>query len=160
VPKKVPIIATNKSIEKLHDQQVSDLVKQLGNIPLSDSTLRKQAKEMNLPQFKGVLMQNSKMPEGNCTYIINIDMMGGAGLHWVAIVQQNKTSYVYDSFGRRASNLITHYTNTMKTRGYKVRNTDLSDQDQYGSRSVDCGHRCLSALKIYKTQGLAAYKRL
>ena len=148
------------NVEDLHEQQVGDLVKKLGNIPLSDTTLREVSKDFNLPQFKGVMMQNSKMPEGNCTYIMNIDMMGGPGIHWVAVVQQNKTVYVYDSFGRRASSLISHYTNTMKSRGYKVKNTDLSDQDQYGSRSVDCGHRCLSALKIYKTHGLHEYMQL
>jgi hypothetical protein len=148
------------SVEDHHQQQVDELVKTLGNVPLSNVTIAREAKIMNLPIFKGVFMQNSKIPEGNCTYIMNIDMLNGPGIHWVAFVQQSKVVYVYDSFGRRASSLITHYTNTMKSRGYKVKNTDLSDQDQYGSRTVDCGHRCLSALKIYKTQGLKVYMRL
>ena len=79
-------------------------------------------------------------------------------MHWLSVVQQNKTCYVYDSFGRRASNVLPRFYHTMKARGYTIKNTD-KDIDQ-ADKNVDCGHRALSALMIYKKHGIDAYMQL
>ena len=115
---------------------------------------------MKFHKFLGVRLQDETMPSGNGCYILNTDVHDGAGIHWVAVVQHNKTCYVYDSFGRRAQTLLRPFVQNRIGRGYKIKNTDLTDQDQYGYKSVDCGHRCLSALKIYKDHGLQEYLKL
>ena len=150
----------NEAFEQIHSKQVKALVKKLGNKALSDSDIRKEVKGLNLPKFSGVFLQNSILPEGNCCYIINQDVVGGPGLHWLSVVQQNKVCYVYDSFGRSAGRLIPKFHHIMVGRGYKVKNTDLTDQDQYGDKSLDCGHRAISALMIYKKHGLDGYMQL
>lgn len=149
----------NDVYEQIHDKQVKALVKKLGNKPLSDIDLRKEATNLKLPKFKGVFMQNSLLPDGNCTYIVNQDVVGGGGIHWIAVVQQNKTCYVYDSFGRGAGRLVPKFHHDRIARGYKIKNTDL-DADQFGDKTVDCGHRCLSAMMIYKKHGLDGYMQL
>lgn len=150
----------NDTFEQIHDKQVKILVKKLGNKAMSDTEIRKEANNLKLPKFSGVFLQNSVLPEGNCSYIINQDVIGGPGIHWIAVVQHNKVCYVYDSFGRGAGRLVPKFHQIMVGRGYKVKNTDLTDQDQYGSKSVDCGMRCLSALMIYKKYGLDGYMQL
>lgn len=108
----------------------------------------------------GVYMQDQKIPLKNGTFIINNDIMSNKGIHWCAGVIQGKTIYIYDSFGRRSRNLLPIFTQQMKMLGYKIKNTDLSDRDQNGTKSVDCGHRSVSALKIYKEYGLQGYMKL
>jgi hypothetical protein len=150
----------NDAFEQLHATQVKALVKKLGNKALSDTEIRKEVNGLKIPKFSGVFLQNSVLPEGNCTYIINQDVVGGPGIHWLGVVQQNKTCYVYDSFGRSAGRVIPKFHHIMVGRGYKIRNTDLSDADQHGDRSVTCGHRAISALMIYKKHGLDGYMQL
>ena len=82
----------------IHDNQVKKIVKKLGNKPLSDMDLKKEATSMKLTKFMGVKLQDETMPTGNGCYIINTDTNDGRGIHWVSVVQHNKKCYVYDSF--------------------------------------------------------------
>lgn len=121
----------------------------------------RECKKISGIGFTGVYMQNQLPPlRTNSTFIMNNDLTTGEGIHWVAGVVHGKTVYVYDSFGRRSKNLLPIFTQQMKAKRYRIVNTDLSDQDQYGYKSVDCGHRCISALKIYKSYGLRGFKLL
>ena len=123
-------------------------------------SLKKQAYTVKFHKFLGVRLQDETMPSGNGCYIINTDVNDWQGINWVAVVQHNKSCYVCDSFGRKAQTLLIPLVHNRIGRGYKIKNTDLTDQDQYGYKSVDCGHRCLSALKIYKVHGLQEYLKL
>ena len=107
-------------------------------------------------------MQNSNIPDTSGMFIMNNDAIGGLGIHWIAgIIDKDKNCvYLYDSFGRGSRRILPYFTQVMIAKGYKVKNADLSDQDQYGSRSVDCGHRCISALSIYAKHGIKAYMKL
>ena len=149
----------NQVVESIHAKQVEKLVKKLGNKPLSDLALKKEAHLLKLPQFLGVRMQNESMPDGNGCYIINNDLLNGHGIHWIGVVQQNKVCYVYDSFGRRCDKLVKYFHHNRISQGYKIRNTD-NDADQRGNYTVTCGHRVLSALKIYKDHGLDYYMQI
>jgi hypothetical protein len=147
-------------VEDQHIEYNKKLIKKLGNIPLSDSEIRKEAKILNLPNFKGVIMQNGIIPKGNCTYIMNVDYVGGPGIHWIGVVQHGRTIYVYDSYGRKTTNLVSHFAHTMISRGFKIKDTDRTDQEQYGSKTVNCGHLTLAALMIHKKYGLEGYMKL
>ena len=150
----------NDVVENIHAKQVASLVKKLGNIPLSDLELKREAHALKIPDFMGVRMQDENMPDGNGCYIINTDIRNGTGIHWLAVVQKNKVCYVFDSFGRQSCNLVKFFHQNRINRGYRMRNTDTSDADQHGTTSVTCGQRCLSALKIYKDYGLDYYMQL
>lgn len=110
--------------------------------------------------FTGVFMQNEMPPLKNSSFVMNNDVTSGQGIHWVCGVIKGKTIYIFDSFGRRSRNLLPIFSQNVKSHGFKIINTDLSDQDQYGHTSVDCGHRCISSLKIYNTYGLKGFKLL
>jgi hypothetical protein len=132
----------------------------LGNVPLTDATVNKEGKAAFGSKWLGVKMQNSQIPNRDGYMIMNNDFLGGSGIHWISIIKKGHNIYVYDSFGRTAGNLLPVFANKMKGRGYKIYNADTSDQDQYGSKSVTCGHRCLSALNIAKTYGIDAFMSL
>lgn len=104
-------------------------------------------------------MQNDKVPKRNCSFIMNNDISSGNGIHWVACIIIGKTVYIYDSFGRSSNYLLPIFSRNMKADGFKIVNTER-DAEQFGDKSVICGHLCLSALKIYKNHGLKAFLKL
>lgn len=127
---------------------------------MSDSLLTKICTKYFKSKFLGVFMQNSKIPIKDGFLIINNDFLGGPGIHWIACILKGKRAYIYDSFGRLAKNVIPKLVKNMKQKGYTILNTDTSDQDQYGYKSVDCGHRSISALLIADKYGTRAYMTL
>ena len=70
----------NDVVEHIHAKQVASLVKKLGNIPLSDLELKREAHALKIPDFMGVRMQDENMPDGNGCYIINTDIRNGTGI--------------------------------------------------------------------------------
>jgi hypothetical protein len=145
-------------VESHHNGQVQKLKKKLGNIPLTDMTLVTECKK--IPNFLGVFMQNSNVPLRNGCFIMNTDVLGNSGVHWVAVVIQGKTVNIYDSFARYAHNLLPIFHQRVRSQGFRIQNADLNDQDQYGSSSVDCGHRCISALLVYRDYGVPTFLKL
>ena len=43
--------ALNNVVEQMHEKQVASLVKKLGNIPLSDSDVKREAHALKIPDF-------------------------------------------------------------------------------------------------------------
>jgi hypothetical protein len=153
------VLKTNRDVENHHAEQVRKLKARLGNVALNDTVLRKECRKIS--DFRGVFMQNSRVPlHTNGCFVMNTDVLGNAGIHWVAVVVQGKTVNIYDSFARYARNLLPIFTQRIKAEGFRVRNADLNDQDQYGSTSVDCGHRCISALLLYRDYGVPTFLKL
>lgn len=69
---------------------------------LTDSDLRKYAKIMRIPHFRGVFMRNNlpkNGPKTNETAIINLDDKDGPGTHWVAYRKIGDDVTYFDSFG-------------------------------------------------------------
>lgn len=155
-----PLAKENKQFEAIHKAYVKDLKSSLGNVALDDVTIKKTCKKLFGDKFLGCLMQNSPIPLRDGYFIINTDYIGGAGLHWMSVVKQGHNIYIYDSFGRKANNIISSFVQKMVDHGFKIYNTDLSDADQFGYTSVDCGHRSISALMIHSKYGLRAYMAL
>jgi hypothetical protein len=136
------------------------LKQQLGNIALSDKTLNTVCKKLFNSKFLGVFMQNSNIPSKDGYMIINNDFIGGPGEHWLSCIKSGKNLYIYDSFGRLGKNILPKLVARMQQKGYTIHNADTSDQDQYGSTSVDCGHRSTSALMIAHKYGIKAFMTL
>jgi hypothetical protein len=136
------------------------LRQQLGNVALTDKTLKSVCSKLFGTKFLGVFMQNSRIPSKDGYMIVNNDFIGGPGIHWLACIKQGKNLYIYDSFGRLGKNILPNLVTRMKQKGYTIHNTDTTDQDQYGNKSVDCGHRCVSALMIAQNYGIRAFMTL
>jgi ribosomal protein L16/L10AE len=152
---------SDRAVEALHRRQTKKLKQELGNVPLSDVTLRKKCKQLFRAKFLGIRMQDQTFPSGKSGYgIMNTDHTGGSGIHWVAVVKTGNSTHVYDSFGRHAKNVVPTFTKSIIGRGRVVRSADPSDADQHGYTSVDCGHRCLSALMIANSHGVNEFLKL
>jgi hypothetical protein len=145
-------------VEQHHNGQVQALKQKLGNHALTDKTVARECRK--IPDFRGVFMQNSNVPLKNGCFVMNTDVVGNSGVHWVAVVVQGRTVNVYDSFARYARNLLPIFSQRVKAQGFRIRNADLNDQDQYGASTVDCGHRCISALLVYRDYGVPIYLKL
>tara|TARA_R110000772_G_scaffold106125_2_gene207955 strand:+ start:2359 stop:2811 length:453 start_codon:yes stop_codon:yes gene_type:complete len=81
--------------------------------------------------------------------IINVDKAGMSGSHWVALVKNKKTVYVYDSFGRPTKNLI---PSVLTSGNGKVRDADY-DAEQ-NTNETDCGARCVAFLVFVERYGI------
>ena len=150
----------NNQMEAIHRKQVIELKARLGNVALSDSTVSRICRNLFKTKFLGVFMQDSNIPQRNGYMVLNNDFVGGKGIHWLAVIKTGKNVYIYDSFGRLGRNILPHFCRNLQRHGYTIHNTDTSDQDQYGNKSVDCGHRCISALKIAHRYGINAFMQL
>ncbi len=78
-------------------------------------------------KFVGVF-PSDRIPrlKNNQYVILNLDKEGKSGSHWVAVVKHNNKSFLYDSFGRRASKII---PSLGQSRNGMVVNTEL-DKEQ------------------------------
>lgn len=109
---------------------------------LTNIDLRKYAKELKIPFFKGVFMRNSlpKHVNRNECAIVNLDNIDGPGTHWVAYKKHNNLVIYFDSYGNLAppKELVNYFGNR------------CSIQYNYSryqpNNSVKCGHLCLAFL--------------
>jgi hypothetical protein len=133
--------------EKKYQQLVKHFHKVVGDRTTYDDELRKVAKRLFGRKFMGVFpsdripkMKNKQM------LIANLDSSGEPGSHWVAIVKENNTTLVYDSFGRSLHKILPKF----QGRG-KVIMTE-KDAEQRISED-DCGARSLAFLSIFHKYG-------
>ena len=92
-------------------------------------------------------------PNKNNSYcVINTDSSKQKGAHWVSIYKKNNNLYVYDSFGRKTSNILKKFYKKMKVLGYKIIESK-NDPEQKTSQK-DCGLRCISFLLVVKFKGI------
>lgn len=109
---------------------------------LTDVELRKFAKLMKIPYFRGVFMRDNlpkNGPRKNESAIVNLDITEGPGTHWVAYKKRGNLVIYFDSYGdlRPALEL-------QKYLGDGVR--IYYNHDKYQFKSYNCGHLCLEFL--------------
>jgi hypothetical protein len=128
----------------------------LGNDTTYLDELNRVGKRLFGGKFKGVFPSN-RIPrlKHNEYVILNLDKEGEAGSHWVALVKHNNKSYLYDSFGRRASKII---PDLLKSGNGIVANTELDKEQK--ETEYDCGARTISSLMVYDLFGLKYYLKL
>ena len=130
------------------------IISMLGKDALQGKTIQDTAKKLFGSKFRGVYSQNEKALDISKTgyYIINTDIVGKSGTHWVALYITTKTVYVFDSFGRKSARLLPHLVSKAKNHNKKVIDTD-HDQDQADKSNV-CGQLCISWLMVVKSIGI------
>lgn len=109
--------------------------------PLSNIELKKYARQLKIPYFRGVFMRNS-LPEKirkNEKGIINLDGMDGPGTHWVAYKKNGSRVIYFDSFGNLPPTLETiSYFNSS---GPCVIQYNYNIYQKFST--VNCGQLCL-----------------
>ena len=98
-------------------------------------------------------------PNNNKTYsILNTDHSSKSGTHWVALVQNGNTLYVYDSFGRTKEYLMKQFNDWMNRNNYKV--VFVNKKLDQNGKQVNCGMRCLLWLIFVDKYGLTKCKNI
>ena len=101
-------------------------------------------------KFKGVY-PSDKIPKLNdlSPYaILNLDTSKEKGSHWVAIAKHGDNTYLYDSFGRKYTQII---PNLQYSGNGKIINTD--DDAEQKIYEMDCGARSLAWLVFFDKWG-------
>jgi hypothetical protein len=91
-------------------------------------------------RYIGTFSQDYKpQKKPTCQYfIINNQLKGQPGEHWIAIVKNGNTYYIYDSFARHAERLIPIFS-----KNKLIIESDKTDSEQRGKSEI-CGALCLS----------------
>lgn len=135
-----------KEVESFFDEVLRTLQSSMGKDITSEDQLRKVGHALLGKSFKGVFPVDRLPPlrQGQCC-VINLDQSGEPGSHWVA-VYKSQPYCIYDSFGRRSSNILP----SLKT----IQVVD-SDYDAEQKLSEDnCGQRSLGWLWCVKKIGI------
>jgi hypothetical protein len=143
------------------EQYYNHILKTIGHKLLgSDTTyvddLNDVGKRLFGNKFVGVFPSN-RIPrlKNNQYVILNLDEEGELGSHWVAVVKHKNKSFLYDSFGRRASKII---PSLKKSGNGMVVDTELDKEQK--ETEFDCGARSATALMVYHLFGLKYYLKL
>jgi hypothetical protein len=148
-------MSDQKKIHKVYDKKVKQITKSkklnLGNGSTTNFQLD-EASEYLLPpgKYQGTFPYD-KLPSLKSTHscIINLDNSTQPGSHWVAIYRSGLRLCCYDSFGRKAKQILPD----MKIRkGLKVSNSDLDAEQTHDEKN--CGPRCLAWLDIVYSKGI------
>lgn len=121
-----------------------------GNNTTYMTTLNEVGKKLLGSKFKGVFpSDNIPVLTDKTPYaILNLDSSDEAGSHWISIAKHNNNTYVYDSFGRRNTQII---PNLEYSGNGKIIDTDR-DSEQKITES-NCGARALAFLIFYDKWG-------
>ena len=112
--------------------------------PLSNFELLDYAKQLNIPNFRGVYMKNElpKKPWQNECGIVNFNSSLEPGSHWVAYYKKGAERIAFDSFGQVILAELRDYLKKEKNAVIQ-RNTDIVQK----FNTQICGHLCLYVLK-------------
>ena len=120
---------------------------QIPDKALSNFELLDYAKQLNIPNFRGVFMRDElpKRPWAIESGIVNFNTSLQPGSHWVAYYKNGKERIAFDSYGQVMLAELRNYLKTEKERDKAViqRNTDIVQKPN----TQICGHLCLYVLK-------------
>lgn len=110
--------------------------------PLADVELKKFAKMLKIPHFRGVYMRDTlpKKPYIKECAILNLDSVKNSGTHWVAYVKRGREVIYFDSFGD-----LTPPLELQKYLRGSIIKYNSGNFQKYNS--YNCGHLCLSFLR-------------
>ena len=114
--------------------------------PLSNFELLDYAKQLNIPNFRGVFMRDElpNKPWLNESGIVNLNTSLEPGSHWVAYYKNGKNRIAFDSFGQVILRELSDYLKQEeKNEPVIQRNTDIVQK----FNTQVCGHLCLYVLK-------------
>jgi hypothetical protein len=117
----------------------------VGDTSTFDFQLEEAGRKLFPGQWSGVFSADTiKFKPGKPYAIANLDKLGQAGSHWVALFKKGKTVHVYDSFGRMSSKILPSLG------GAKDSDLDAEQREV----ELNCGSRSLAWLLVVKKYGI------
>ena len=117
--------------------------------PLSNFELERYARQLEIPNFRGVFMRDTlpDYPRNTECVIVNFNTHNQPRSHWVCYYKQGRKRIYFESFGQITPSEIQRYLKTgsefRRVQEMIQRNTDIVQ----APNTVVCGHLCLSVLK-------------
>lgn len=136
-----------KQVENFFEECLKILEDSMGSATTSEDELSSVGKSLLGKCFRGVSPVDRLPPlkQGQCC-IINLDFSGMPGSHWVAVYKHNSQHCIYDSFGRKSSDILSSLSRL------KIKDSDY-DPEQAVSED-NCGQRSLCWLWCVKQLGI------
>lgn len=144
-----------KKAQSLFNKYKKKYIEKLGRHALDNFSIDTFCKTLFGSKFKGSFAQNEKFELKAGYYIINTDVKSGGGEHWIALVLTNKTAYIYDSFARNPTKLVSHLVKRLKFAKYNIVSSDPRDKEQKETEII-CGHLSIAWLSVVKDLGVRA----
>jgi hypothetical protein len=118
----------------------------VGNKVTLSSDLERVCHKLFGGAFKGVFPSDRvpRLRECECA-IVNVDKSNQRGSHWMAVT----SGLLYDSFGRRNIDLISHA---------KLKQEDTELDAEQTKTETNCGARCIAFLIVWALHGAAVAK--
>jgi hypothetical protein len=146
---------TEKEILKVFNKHKKRLIKLMGTKSTTDRQLNIIGNKLFGNQYLGTYSQDNlpfhKIKNNNFA-IINTDIAGKSGTHWVALYFTAKKVYIWDSYGRSSKKLLPIFTKQLKTRKLKFIDSDPDEDQSY--KSEICGQLCISIMLTIKDVGV------
>jgi hypothetical protein len=141
---------SEKEVTAKFNANKKKIIKIMGVKNTTNLQLDRMGKQLFGTKYQGTFSQSYKprsTPAHQC-FIINTDLKGQPGTHWVAVIKNKNTYYIYDSFARTSRRLLPVFT-----RGRLIIDGDTSDAEQFGDSQI-CGQLCLSWIQVVKDHGI------
>jgi hypothetical protein len=139
---------SEKEVMRVFNRHKRKFMHILGTKATSDHQLNVVGRKF-FPQFAGAFPQDTRIKSKPTRQfiILNVDTKEMGGSHWCAVLKNDKTYYVYDSFGRKARRLLPHFS-----KGKLIVNSD-SDPEQFGDSQI-CGVLCMAWISTVDEIGI------
>ena len=139
------ILTKEISIKNTFNQFKEAVIKSMGKKALTNNEITKVCKKLFKRKYIGTYAQDD-MPLGLEGYmIVNVDVTGQPGSHWVALILDKHHCYVYDSFGRKTEDLLPILEKKLEDKHIIAIDADHKPE-QFGLLSEICGQLCISWL--------------
>ena len=146
---RMPVSRTEKQVMTIFKRINKAILKEIGHSKATtDTELTRVGKLLLGKEYSGTFTVDHKPSRRrkNQYFIINNKPRSHPGEHWIAVVKQDQTFFVYDSFGRSSKTLIPSFV-----KGRTYFDSD-SDAEQHPGSSI-CGSLCLSFLVCFDRLG-------
>lgn len=146
------------SIKYKYNQYLTSITSNFHNSTTTNVELDKLCTALfSRSKFMGVYSIDTIKPyQANKSLIFNLDESDKPGSHWCAIYYIRNKIYIYDSFARKQSELLTK--NKIKnTKAFKNKKYDLIFINKYSDQKgteYNCGQRCAAWLCMVYFHGL------
>lgn len=130
---------------------LNQIYRKLGKGVTTNHQLLKVGKSMFGNAFRGVFPQD-KAPrtlKNGDMLILNTHKASQPGEHWVAVMIQNNTAHIYDSYGRASAKLLPYFVKQIKHRY-----ADSDPDAEQAKKENSCGARSIAWLLYAKQHGL------
>jgi hypothetical protein len=134
---------TERQVEARFRKYKRQMIQLLGKKATTSHQLTTVGRQLFGAKYRGTFSQDykAKPTPRHQYFIINVDRRHQPGSHWVGVVKNGKTYYIYDSYARTAKRLLPVFTGKI----LKYIESDRSDAEQYGSTEI-CGPLTLAWL--------------